>query len=137
MRKLIFAILLGTGCMGGGSASYRATATVSTPMPDMVYVDNNVQVIADYDEPVFYTDGYYWRYYGNTWYRSDYYTGGWVYASPPRALLRIERPHTYVRYRPNGYVARRPARVYRDRDDRYWRQNQRDHRRDDRRYYRR
>ena len=37
-------------------------------------------MIADYNEPIFYSDGYYWRNNGGTWYRSSYYTGGWVYA---------------------------------------------------------
>ena len=132
MRKLIFAVLLGTAaCAGGsGTVAYSSGGYVAA-QPDMVYVDDGVQVIADYDEPVFYTDGFYWRYYGNTWYRSNTWTGGWVYASPPHRLSRIERPTTYIRYRPNGYVARRPARVERDR---YYRSNRgrpevRDHRR--------
>ena len=109
MRNLIFAVLLGAGC-AGTVYSGSATATVYADMPDMIYIGPGIQVIADYDEPVFYTDGYYWRYYDNTWYRSHTYTGGWIYASPPRPLLRIDRPHQYVRYRPQGYVARRPAR---------------------------
>jgi hypothetical protein len=127
MRHLILGFLIAAGC--AGSATYRGSATVaySSPDVDMVYVSPGVQVIADYDEPVFYTNGYYWRYYGDTWYRSNSWTGGWVYSSPPRALLRIDRPHAYVHYRPHGYVERRPARVIR-------RQVIRDHR--DRRDYR-
>lgn len=115
MRRLLLACLLAAGCTGG-TVAYRGTATVNTYTPDMVYVSPGVSVIADYDEPVFYSDNYYWRYYDGAWYRSNYYTGGWVYARPPIAVARINRPTAYVRYRPNGYVARRPARVYRDRD---------------------
>jgi hypothetical protein len=140
MRKIIFALLVGAaGCAGGsGTVGYQATATYETaPMPDMAYVSPGVQVIADYDEPVFYTDGYYWRYDSNgTWYRSHTWNGGWVYASAPRPLLSIQSPRTYIRYRPSGYVSRRPARVLRDRyryDDR--RSDRRDRRRDGR-YYR-
>jgi hypothetical protein len=81
----------------------------------MVYVAPGVQVVADYDEPVFYSDGYYWRYYGNTWYRSNSWQGGWAHYNPPRAVVSIRSPNAYVRYRPNGYVERRPARVYRER----------------------
>src|SRR5690242_1081084 len=71
--------------------------------PDLVTVSPGVQVIADYDEPVFYSDGFYWRYYGDTWYRSPYYDRGWVYAPPPPALLRIDRPYAYRHYRPEGW----------------------------------
>src|SRR5215471_8443274 len=77
--------------------------------PDLVAVSPGVSVIADYDEPIFYSDGFYWRYYGGGWYRSTYYTGGWVYASPPAAILRIDRPYAYRHYRPagwQGHVAR-------------------------------
>jgi len=77
--------------------------------PDLVAVSPGVSVIADYDEPIFYNDGFYWRYYGGGWYRSPYYTGGWAYARPPAAILRIDRPYTYRHYRPpgwHGYAAR-------------------------------
>src|SRR5678815_3573413 len=92
---------------GGCAGTYTTTATVGDPYgPDLVYAAPGVQVIADYNEPIFYSDGYYWRYYGNTWYRSTYYTGGWVYAQPPVAVLRIDRPYAYRYYRPQGWVGR-------------------------------
>jgi hypothetical protein len=84
-----------------------ATVTVDTYEPDLVDVGGGVRVIADYDEPVFYTDNYYWRFYGGTWYRSNAYNGGWVvYNDIPYSVRRIDRPHAYVRYRPSGYVPR-------------------------------
>lgn len=91
------------------------TATVASDGygPDLAYVSPGVQVIADYDEPIFYSDGYYWRYQGNAWYRSSYYNRGWGYAAPPAAILRIDRPYAYVHYRPQGWHGRgyaaRPA----------------------------
>ena len=75
--------------------------------PELVYVSPGVQVIADYDEPVFYSDNFYWRYDRGMWYRSRYHTGGWVIATPPPAVARIDRPR-YVHYRPAGWVAHRP-----------------------------
>src|SRR5687768_6657832 len=111
MRRFLVGLLLITGCAGSGSVGYHGSASVYASSPDLVYVSDGVQVVADYHEPIFYTDGAYWRYYNGVWYRSHVYTGGWAYASPPRALLRIERPHAYVRYRPQGYVSRR---TYRD-----------------------
>ena len=90
-------VLAGAGC--------TAAVTSDPYPPDLVYVSPGVQVIADYNEPIFYSDGLYWRYSNNSWYRSRYYTGGWVYATPPAAVLRIDRPYGYARYRPHGYVA--------------------------------
>jgi hypothetical protein len=90
----------------GYSASYSSDGSYAAN-PDLVAVGPGVQVVADYDEPVFFVDGFYWRYYGNVWYRSNNYATGWYYYDrPPVAVLRIDRPYAYAHYRPAGYVAR-------------------------------
>jgi len=104
-RWLIGGALVATlfaGCAG----TYQATVADDGYPPDLVYAAPGVQVIADYDEPIFYSDGFYWRYYGGTWYQSPRYTGGWVVGAPPMAVRRIDRPRAFVHYRPNGWVAR-------------------------------
>jgi hypothetical protein len=99
----LIAVALTGGCLGSAQLEYRAT--ISTP--DLVTVTPGIQVIADYDEPIFYTDGFYWRYYDNAWYRSNTYTAGWIYIdSPPVTITRIDQPRIYAHYRPAGYVAR-------------------------------
>lgn len=116
---VVVAAALAASC--AGTVGYSATVSSDGYGPDLVYAAPGVQVIADYDEPIFYADSLYWRFDGRTWYRSSTYTGGWVYATPPAPVLRIERPHQYVHYRPQGWVARRtPARqapVVRDNSD--------------------
>jgi hypothetical protein len=126
MRYILPALVtaaLATGCYGTTHASYGYGVTATTVAPDLVYVSPGVQVIADYDEPVFYADNFYWRESGGVWYRSRYHTHGWAYASPPRVVLSIDRPYAYRHYRPTGYVARdrrraqpvyQPAPVVRD-----------------------
>jgi hypothetical protein len=95
------------GYSGGYYAAPAASSNVYVSTPDLVTVSPGVQVVADYDEPVFYTDGFYWRYYNNGWYRSNNYSAGWYYYErPPVAVLGIERPYAYAHYRPQGYVAR-------------------------------
>ena len=111
------------GCYATGDVGYSATYSSNGDVyatPDLVTVSPGVQVVADYDEPVFYTDGFYWRYYDGLWYRSGNYAAGWVYVErPPYAVVRIERPYAYRHYRPTGYVARsrpsyRPQPIVRD-----------------------
>lgn len=99
MRKsfasLLFVVVIGaagTACVA--SAGYSASAT----MPSMAYVGPDVQVIEDYDEPVFYSSSLYWRYDGGVWYQSRTHTGGWARATPPAAVLRIQQPSMYVHY---------------------------------------
>lgn len=113
MRRIIISVVitatlatLASGCYATGSGYYGGTVTATTVAPDLVYVSPGVQVVADYDYPVFYADNYYWRYDNNRWYRSSWYTGGWAYADAPYHVRSISRPHSYRHYRPNGYVSR-------------------------------
>ena len=120
MRRIILGVLvmsaaLAGGCTASGTAYYGGggTLTATTVAPDLVYVSPGVQVVADYDYPVFYADNYYWRFDNGHWYRSSWYTGGWAYATPPYTVARIDRPYAYRHYRPSGYVSRREYRDYR------------------------
>lgn len=102
-RVTLVAGLLAGGAWGTGCATTGSAAVYG---PDLVYVSPGVQVIADWDEPIFYSDGYYWRNGGGVWYRSSYYDRGWVYARPPGAVLSIHSPHVYRHYRPQGWAPR-------------------------------
>jgi hypothetical protein len=77
----------------------------------MAYVSPGVRVIADYDHPIFFANGFYWYNVDGYWYRSSRYTGGWAYVErPPTVIARIDRPYAYVHYRPHNYVVhRRPV----------------------------
>jgi hypothetical protein len=121
LTAVLFAATLG-GCYTTGTVAYSpgyadGGGEVYAATPDLVTVSPGVQVVADYDEPVFFTDGFYWRFYDGYWYRSNNYATGWYYYErPPVTVLRIDRPYAYAHYRPTGYVARnrpryRPAEV--------------------------
>ncbi len=107
MRSILASLLFATAC--AGTATYSATGTVYTP--DLVVVEPGVQVIADYDEPVFYSDNYYWRNDGGRWYRSSYHNRGWVVYEAPQRVRAIHQPDRYRHYRPAGYQPKssRPA----------------------------
>jgi hypothetical protein len=100
----LLSVLVSLSLSSCAGVAYRGSVAVETP--DLVYVGPGVQVIADYDEPIFYADGFYWWFWGTTWYRSSDYTGGWIVASPPRTIISIN-PHGYRHYRPAGYVRHR------------------------------
>lgn len=97
MRSTLFASLLTiAACSGSGSVRYQAQYST----PELVEIEPGVQVIADYDEPVFYSDNFYWRYDGGVWYRSRDYRRDWVRVERPTArVARIARPGAYVHYR--------------------------------------
>jgi hypothetical protein len=112
MRQILLSLILAsalTGCIatasGGADVTYGGGVAVATP--DLVEVSPGVQVVADYDDSVFYSDGFYWRNDGGGWYRSNNYAGGWVYwSAPPRAIISINEPYRYRNYRPAGYQPR-------------------------------
>jgi hypothetical protein len=100
-KPLLFAAAAAfAGCVGEGDVRYSGTVAVTSP--DLVTIDNDVQVIADADQPVFYTDSYYWLFRDGGWYRSPDYRSGWARITidtVPTRLRRIDRPEAYVHYR--------------------------------------
>lgn len=105
MKTLLLATLMivGGACYYSDpqvSARYSAGYGYGYDGPALTYVAPGVQVVADYDYPVFYSDGYYWRYDGGLWYRSGYYNRGWnVWHDVPYRVRGISRPEGYVHYR--------------------------------------
>jgi hypothetical protein len=88
------------GCVVHGTARMHGGAYVR---PATVQIEPGIYVVEDYHEPVFYSDGWYWRYYGGVWYRSSYHSHGWVrWRHVPRGVGRIHNPNVYVRYRGEG-----------------------------------
>jgi hypothetical protein len=60
--------------------------------PALVEVSPGIQVVPEYEQEVFFVDGWYWHRAGRAWYRTRDHRGGWVVAhgrEVPRGLLRI------------------------------------------------
>ena len=113
MRKtLLSVVLLGalaSGCYSDADVGY--TATYATATPTLAYVAPGVQVVYDYDYPVFFSDGFYWRYNDGIWYRSPYWNTGFSVAyDVPVGVRGIREPWAYRHYR--GGTAIRDHRGY-------------------------
>lgn len=88
------------GCTGTGDVEYAGEVRVSSP--ELIELSPGIHVIADADEPLFYSDGFYWLYRDGYWMRSQDYRSGFVQVSMgyvPERVRMIERPHTYAQYR--------------------------------------
>lgn len=91
----VLLVALSGGCTGSGQFAYTGQATT----PELVVIRHGVQVIADLDEPIFYSGYYYWRHEGGFWYRSTSHTRGWVRVEDaPVEIRTIERPSVYIHY---------------------------------------
>jgi hypothetical protein len=113
MRYAILAILA-TSALGAGCVPYEVSGTAYYASPDLVTVSPGVEVVADYDYPVFYSNNAYWRYEGGVWYRSRWHDRGWIHAGVvPGGIARIDHPWGYAHYRAGGpYVRGGYARGY-------------------------
>ena len=110
LNKTLFAVVLGAATFGPACAPshVQVGATVS---PRLALIAPGVWVLEDYPSAVYYADGYYWRYAGGVWYRSDWYEGGFAAIDVgvvPRIVITTYRPHVHVRYRAPAHVQRRP-----------------------------
>ena len=133
---VLFAVCV-AACTGSGQAqvNYGAEATVATPT--LVEVEPGVQVVADYDQPVFFSEGVYWRYEGGVWYRSPYHNRAWVRVeAPPVAVRHIQRPEMYVHYHANANANARAEERHEAneerREDKQERKEAKEERKDDR-----
>jgi len=85
------------GCVARVHGEAHTSAVVESE-PSLVLVDG-VWVVEDYDEPVFYDEGFYWRFYGGVWYRSNVHTGNWVRVDVvPGRVRAIDRPTRFVHF---------------------------------------
>ena len=85
-------------CHGEAEVHYSGDAAA----PELVVMDNDpsVQVVANADEPIFFTENTYWLYRDNHWYPSRSHRRGWARVdAPPEHIRRIDRPLAYVHFR--------------------------------------
>ncbi|MDB4954591.1 MAG: hypothetical protein JWO36_2160 [Myxococcales bacterium] len=105
MRTSLLHSLVLVGLAGGCTGSGQVTYSGQVQTPELVEVSPGVQVIADYDEPIFYSDNYYWRNDGGVWFRSRTHTGGWArFEAAPVAIRSIDRPSAYVHFHAGAHA---------------------------------
>ena len=110
--------LFSTGCAARVTTrSYVYTEPVVVAEPvQLVYVSPGFYVVRDYNEAVYYSDGYYWCHRGGVWYQTAYWGDPWVnvHVSVVPAVFVHAHHHTYVHYHgaAGAPVYQAPARNY-------------------------
>jgi hypothetical protein len=117
LRTILISALFATAAAGCYSeepdVAYAGGATYGDGAPGLVEVSPGVDVISDYDYPVFYSDGLYWRYDGGIWYQSGFYNRGWGVAyNVPYGVRGIHNPGGYAHWHGGGYGGIRDHRSY-------------------------
>jgi hypothetical protein len=99
VRKLVLTVaLVALAAPAVALAEARVSIQLGLPavLPPLVVVEPGVQVVQDYDQEIFFVDGYYWVRRDGYWYRARHHRDRWVYVEPayvPGALVRIPPGH--------------------------------------------
>ncbi len=100
---LFFAFALSLLLPAAAQAQVNVRIGVGLPAaPPLVVVQPGVQVVADFDEEVFFTGGWYWVRRDHRWYRARTPQASFVFVDArrvPRVLVRLQ-PGRYRRWRP-------------------------------------
>jgi len=107
MMKTLALLLSASLAACAGEAAVHYSGDSATPELVAIENDPSVMVVANADEPIFYTENTYYLYRNDHWYRSSSHRGSWKRIdSPPEHVSRIEQPRTYVHYRHNPNAPR-------------------------------
>ncbi len=112
MRTLyaVVTVVLVMGVIPNRPARAQVSVHIATPTirfevaPSLVVVSPGIQVVPEYEEEVFFVDGWYWYRSGPYWYRTRDYRGGWVVVEQryvPATLVKIPPGH-YKHYKAKG-----------------------------------
>jgi len=109
--KLLFIAPLGilgacTPAAASGSIVVSAPAYVP-PAPGLAYVGPGVEVVADWDAPVFFADNFFWYWDGGMWFRSAALGGERIRVREvPVAVARLHNPGAYAHFRGEAHAIR-------------------------------
>lgn len=127
MKK--YALLMALLTAPATFAQVRVTVDVPTfrfeVAPPLVVVEPGIQVVPNYEEEVFFVDGFYWTRRGDRWYRTRNFRGGWAEVHTryvPPGLVRIPAG----RYRRWRAEERREERHEAREREREWRERERE-----------
>ena len=104
------------------------------PDPEPRRGSPGVQVTADAETPVFYSDNYYWRNDNGVWLRSNRHDSGFARVDVvPDRIRTIDRPSMYVHYhgRVTDHEARKDISEER-KDSKEWRKEAKEERKEER-----
>jgi hypothetical protein len=113
MRNLMLcALVIVSAAPAPGRAQVAVDIRIGFPSPPpLVVVSPGVQVVPDYEEEVFFVNGWYWLRSDARWYRTRDHRGGWVLVPPravPASLVSLP-PGRYKHWRKDQEKAERKA----------------------------
>jgi hypothetical protein len=105
MKRALYVVLLLAlgGCFATVGPGGRRGFSISLPslLPPLVVVQPGVSVVRDFDDEVFFTDGYYYARQDDYWYRTRDHHGSWEEVETQRVpVVIVKSPRgQYRQYR--------------------------------------
>jgi hypothetical protein len=92
--------VLTTSTVVHAEVQLRIRMGLPTVLPPLVEVRPGLQVVQDYDDEIFFADGYYWMQRDGSWYRARDYRQRWSFVRPggESRMLFGHQPGQYRRY---------------------------------------
>ncbi len=138
MRKLIQTLVLlalVAPAPALGQAQVQIQMDLPVVLPPLVVVQPGVQVVQDFNEEIFFVNGWYWVRRDGYWYRTRDHRARWVYVEPyrvPRTLVGIPPGH-YKHWRKEEWKAEKRARKeYEKAEKREMKEERKHHKKHDR-----
>ena len=119
----VVTVVLGMGLIAARPARAQVSVLIAAPAirfevaPPLVVVSPGIQVVPEYEQEVFFVDGWYWCRSGPYWYHTRDYRGGWVVVERryvPVALVKIPPGH-YKHYKAKGLPPGQAKKLERER----------------------
>ncbi len=118
---LCLAALIGLPAVAEAQVSAGIHINLPVVLPPLVVVSPGVQVVPEFEEEVFFSDGFYWVRRDAGWYRSRSHRGGWVVipvrSVPPRLVSLPPGQYRHWKAEKAAAKAERKAARERDRDE--------------------
>ena len=102
VSAIVFAVAASLAGCAGTSGDVKHAGDVRVSSAELIEIEPGIQVVADAEEPVFFSDGFYWLHRDGYWLRSNNASRGFMRVElsyVPERIRSIERPQTYVQYR--------------------------------------
>lgn len=96
MKRIVFASVLSSLLLSAPAFAGVSIGITFEAPPPVVIVSPGVQVVEDSDDEIFVSNGYYYVYRDDVWYRTSDYHGGWV-------VYDRERVPVFIRNSPHGH----------------------------------
>lgn len=96
LARFLLLAVLSIPCLSRAQAQLEINVDLPVVLPPLVTIEPGIRVVQDFDEEIFFVDGYYWYRRDGYWYRTHNHRDRWIYVERnhvPPGLVRTPPGH--------------------------------------------